>query len=173
MRYQSIRRAFWVAAISIAISFPAAADRLTAGSQVARTPVGSYSAANAPRRGRFLVASRQTVGPFFHQTVVLLLSADPEGAIGLVINRPTELPVSALLPSVAEVQRRTDPAHFGGPVEPNRVMVLIESDTQPTESMRVIENVFASRSLESLQAMAKAHRGPGLGEMLKGRVDKA
>lgn len=161
MQYHGFRHAFWVVAIVFATSLPAAAAKLTAGLQVARKPALSYSDANAPRRGRFLVASRQTVGPFFYQTVVLLLNYDPEGAIGLVINRPTELPVSALLPDVDEVQERTDPAHFGGPVEPNRVMVLIESDTPPTESLRVIENVFASRSLRSLRAMAKEN-GSGL-----------
>jgi putative transcriptional regulator len=161
MQYHWIRRAFWVVAISFATALPAVAERPAVGLQVARTPTLNYSDANSPRRGRFLVASRQAIGPFFYQTVVVLLSYDPEGAIGLVINRPTQLPVSALLPNVAEVQERTDPAHFGGPVEPNRVMVLIESDTPPTESLRIIENVFASRSLQSLEAMAKTN-GPML-----------
>ncbi len=125
--------------------------------QTVRAPARNYSDANAPRRGSFLVASRQSIGPFFFQTVVLLLGADPEGAVGLVINRPTALPVSALFPNMAEVQQRTDPAYFGGPVEPNRVMVLIESDAAPTDSLEVIDKVFASRSLESLQNMVKAN----------------
>ena len=157
MQHHWIGRALGAAALLMATALPAIADRPAAQLEIARTPALNYSDANAPRRGRFLVASRQAVGPFFFQTVVLLLGADPEGALGLVINRPTELPVSALLPSVAEVQERTDPAHFGGPVEPNRVMVLIESDTQPMESLRVIDNVFASRSLEALQSMVKAN----------------
>ncbi len=156
MQHHWIRRAFGAAAILMTTSFPATAERPAAALEIARPPALNYSDANAPRRGRFLVAAGHAVGPFFYQTVVLLLGADHEGAIGLVINRPTELPVSALLPNVAEVQERTEPAHFGGPVEPNRVMVLIESDKQPPESLQVIENVFASRSLESLRAMAKA-----------------
>jgi putative transcriptional regulator len=156
MQHHWIGRVFGAAAILFATCIPASAER-SPGLEIARTPALNYSDANAPRRGRFLVASRQAIGPFFYQTVVLILSADAEGALGLVINRPTELPVGALMPDVAEIQERTEPAHFGGPVEPNRVMVLIESDTQPTQSLRVIENVFASRSLESLKAMAKAN----------------
>jgi len=161
MQPRWIRQASWAVAIGFAISHLASAERSSFEPQIARRPALNYSEANAPRRGSFLVASRQTVGPFFYQTVVLLLSNDPEGAVGLVINRPTELPVAALLPSIAEVQERTDPAHFGGPVEPNQVMVLVESDTQPTDSLRVVGNVFAFRSLSSLQAIAKAI-GPGL-----------
>ena len=113
MQHRWVRQASWALAIGFAISHLASAERSSFEPQIARRPALNYSEANAARRGSFLVASRQTVGPFFYQTVVLLLSNDPEGAVGLVINRPTELPVSALLPSIAEVQERTDPAHFG------------------------------------------------------------
>jgi len=158
MLVHRLLRAIRFAAVALAMALPATAD--TSATRVfVRAPARSYSDANAPHRGSFLVASRDSIGPFFYRTVLLMLTVDPEGAVGLVINRPTELPVSALLPQVPELAERTDPAHFGGPVEPNHVIVLIESEDPPTESLQVIGNVFASRSLDSIQSMART-KGP-------------
>ncbi|MBN1835703.1 MAG: YqgE/AlgH family protein, partial [Spirochaetales bacterium] len=49
-----------------------------------------------PARGTFLVASRELVDPNFRQTVVLLLEYGKEGAVGLVANRPSEVPLATL-----------------------------------------------------------------------------
>ena len=119
-------------------------------------PSTSWSDANAPRRGRFLVASRRIVGPFFHRSVVLLLEYGPAGAVGLIVNRPTALTVRELLPEIEEMRERTEPAHFGGPVEPNRMMVLIQARAQPPDSQKVVGEVYASRSLDPLRALARS-----------------
>lgn len=67
--------------------------------------------------GRLLVAEPMLGDPNFDRTVVLVLQHSAEGAMGLVLNRPTDVPVAAALPDWAMVA--TDPAvvHVGGPVE--------------------------------------------------------
>jgi putative transcriptional regulator len=67
--------------------------------------------------GRLLVAEPMLGDPNFERTVVLMLEHTDEGALGLVLNRPTDLAVSGALPAWDHLA--TDPAvlHVGGPVE--------------------------------------------------------
>ena len=54
-------------------------------------------AAESPARGNLLVATELVRGDIFVQTVVLLLHYDETGAMGLVVNRPTELGMDELV----------------------------------------------------------------------------
>ena len=49
------------------------------------------------RAGRFLVADAKLRDPNFVETVVLLLRYDEEGSMGVVMNRPSRIPVSRAL----------------------------------------------------------------------------
>ena len=53
--------------------------------------------AERPATGRFLVATEQVRGSFFQHSVVLLLSYAGEGAIGLVVNRRTDVSLHDLV----------------------------------------------------------------------------
>lgn len=81
-----------------------------------------------PLAGQLLVASPRLVDPNFVRTVVALLHHDREGAMGLVINRPTEIPVEDHLPEWV-VGRLVSPplVFYGGPVEPTVAIGLRES----------------------------------------------
>src|SRR4029077_519578 len=73
--------------------------------------------------GRFLVASRDLGDSNFAQTVVLLVQyGDEQGALGLIVNRRTDVQLSRVLEDVPEAKNRTDPVYVGGPVEQNSVM---------------------------------------------------
>lgn len=67
--------------------------------------------------GRLLVAEPMLGDPNFERSVVLILQHDDDGALGLVLNRPTDVPVAEALPEWGDLV--TDPAvlHIGGPVE--------------------------------------------------------
>lgn len=67
--------------------------------------------------GRLLVAEPMLGDPNFDRGVVLMIEHGPDGALGLVLNRPTDLPVADALPPWRGLV--TDPAvlHVGGPVE--------------------------------------------------------
>ena len=47
--------------------------------------------------GMLLLASPELLDPNFADTVVLLLDADEEGAMGVVLNRPSPVPVVSVL----------------------------------------------------------------------------
>ena len=67
--------------------------------------------------GRLLVAGPTLGDPNFDRTVVLMIQHSSDGALGLVLNRPTEVPLAEALPGWGAVA--TDPSvlHVGGPVE--------------------------------------------------------
>jgi putative transcriptional regulator len=66
--------------------------------------------------GSLLIAGPTLLDPNFVRTVVLLLEHGPQGAVGVVLNRPTEEPVADHLPAWAG--HVTDPpvVFVGGPV---------------------------------------------------------
>ena len=106
-------------------------------------------------QGKFLVAGRQLMDPNFRETVVLLIRYGPDGAIGLVINRPVELKLSTVLPDIKELARSKETLYLGGPVEPARVMLLVRSAKPPEASMPVFGDVYLSSSQKVLQDLIK------------------
>jgi putative transcriptional regulator len=104
-------------------------------------------------KGKFLVASRQLRDPNFSETVVLLIEYGSNGAMGLIINRPSELALSTVFPEMEGLQQQTDTLYIGGPVARSRMLLLIRSDNQPEESHRVVENIYISSSRTVLQQM--------------------
>lgn len=64
------------------------------------------------------------VGDFFHRTVVLVIEHTDEGAVGVVLNRPSEVLVSDAVPSLAASAGDEDVVHVGGPVATQTVLAL-------------------------------------------------
>ncbi|HSH40922.1 MAG TPA: YqgE/AlgH family protein [Arenicellales bacterium] len=84
------------------------------------------AAAQAPRQpapGVLLVASEQMADPRFNRSVVLLVEHDRTGSWGLIINKPTDIGVAEIAPSVAAGAEGAT-VYFGGPVQVNQLRVL-------------------------------------------------
>jgi putative transcriptional regulator len=102
--------------------------------------------------GKFLVASRGLSDPNFSQTVILLLRYDEdEGAMGLIVNRQTDLPLSRVFQDVKEAKGRSDQAYAGGPVEPDNVLALLKSSTKLQDAQRVFPGVYLIATKELLE----------------------
>jgi putative transcriptional regulator len=69
-----------------------------------------------PRAGMLLVATPALLDPNFADTVVLLLDVDEGGALGVVLNRPSAIPVSSVLEPWGEVVAEPEVLFRGGPV---------------------------------------------------------
>jgi putative transcriptional regulator len=74
--------------------------------------------------GQLLLATPQLLSPHFARTVILLLDHDEDGALGVVINRPSELPVQAVLPGWAQAVTEPQLLFAGGPVAPDSALAL-------------------------------------------------
>lgn len=87
--------------------------------------------AESPIKGRLLVASPLLGDPNFHRTVVLMIEHGAEGALGVVLNRPSESPVSQALPDWASLAAQPADVFVGGPVEQGRVIALGRARGEP------------------------------------------
>lgn len=77
------------------------------------------------RAGQLVVATPSLLDPNFARTVVLLLQADPDdGALGLVLNRPSDTDVGEVLPDWAPLSAQPPAVFSGGPVQPNAAICL-------------------------------------------------
>ena len=79
-------------------------------------------------QGKLLVSSPALVDPNFRKTVVLIAHHDEEGAMGLVLSRPSDVPAVAAVPILDGIEGANDPVFVGGPVQPEAFMVLAEFD---------------------------------------------
>ncbi|SEF90556.1 putative transcriptional regulator [Thermomonospora echinospora] len=75
--------------------------------------------------GRLLVATPQLEDPNFRRSVVLVVEHDEvEGTLGVVLNRPTEVPVDHVLPPWAELATGPSVVFQGGPVALDSALAL-------------------------------------------------
>lgn len=84
--------------------------------------------------GMLLVATPALLDPNFVDTVVLLLDVDDDGALGVVLNRPSGVPVTAVLDAWSEVVAEPEVLFQGGPVSTQGALavgMLADADTEP------------------------------------------
>ena len=75
--------------------------------------------------GRLLVATPALSDPNFERAVILLLQVDDEdGALGLVLNRPSDTGVSEVLPGWDALAQAPEVVFQGGPVQPQAAICL-------------------------------------------------
>jgi len=75
-------------------------------------------------KGRLLVATPNLEDPNFERTVILVLEHGPDGALGVVLNRPSELDVAEPLPEWARAAAHPPVVFIGGPVAPSAAVCL-------------------------------------------------
>jgi len=170
--FRSMRKALFTVAdvivtagaIGLAL-FPA--SLAPAGVHVALPPAGTREAPALPfppygdalaAKGKFLVASRAIADPRFQESVVLLIGCDDTGATGLIINRPSKVPLAEMLIPVPGLKKRSDVVYYGGPVEGHRILMLIRSAERLEEADKVFANVYVSASRNMLERLIGAHK---------------
>jgi len=110
-------------------------------------------------RGIFLVAAEQLRDPNFSETVVVLLGYSNEGAMGLIVNRPTDVRLWKVFPEIRGLRRRRDTLYVGGPVGTDQLIVLVRSGIAPEDSYRIIDDVYVCSDLDVLQKIVKMKQG--------------
>jgi putative transcriptional regulator len=117
------------------------------------------------RKGRLLVAAPALADPNFQRAVVLLLDHSPEGALGLVLNRPTPLVAREALPGrLGEALPEDEHIFQGGPVQPEAVIVLADfSDPTLAATMAfgTVGIVDPEADVERLDGLVRAIRAFG------------
>lgn len=95
----------------------------------------------ASLRGQLLIASPALQDPNFARTVVLIAEHSCDGAMGLVLNRPSKTEVEDGVDLLAPLVEDDDVVFTGGPVQPDAVMVLAEFDDPAQAAALVLADV--------------------------------
>lgn len=111
----------------------------------------------------FLIAMPNLRDPNFARTVTLICEHSSEGAMGIVINRMTDLTLSDVFGQMkidsAGSHHLDMPVHIGGPVQSNRGFVLHEPLGNWESTLKITESFGVSTSRDILVALAE-NRGP-------------
>jgi putative transcriptional regulator len=79
-----------------------------------------------PLAGQLLLASPALRDPNFERTVVLIGMHSDEGAMGVVLNRPSTLTIGEAAPQLEQAVGDTEAVFVGGPVQPSSIVFLAE-----------------------------------------------
>lgn len=121
---------------------------------LALIPAGLATAAElAPAKGRFLIAAQEMVDPNFEKSIILLLKYGEQGAMGLIVNRPTAVLPEEVIPNVDGLRRYGGPLFFGGPVQVNLVTLLVRDADALAAGEYVLDGVQYSSNADALSAL--------------------
>jgi putative transcriptional regulator len=97
----------------------------------------------ARREAILLVADPTLVDPNFRETVVLVTRYRGfAGPLGVVISRPTPVPVSRALPQIPALAALDDKVYFGGPVARQALFYVFRADKAPEDAIEVADGVY-------------------------------
>jgi len=131
-------------------------------------------------RGQLLIAGPGLLDPNFWRTVVLIVEHNEEGALGLVLNRPSETAVGEAVPQIEELVDPDERLFIGGPVQPSAVIVLAEFEDPSDAALLAFDAVgvlgTGSSSEELVAGVRSArafvgHAGWGPGQ-LEGELER-
>ena len=102
-------------------------------------------------RGQLLIAGPSMLDPNFWRTVVLVVEHTDDGALGLVLNRPSETTVGEAVAQLEELVDPDDQLFVGGPVQPSAVIVLAEFDDPGEAALIAFADIGVLAAGASLQ----------------------
>lgn len=111
-------------------------------------------------KGIFLVASPSLRDPNFRQTVVLLCEHGEEGALGVVVNRPTEMSITEVLPQVPILEGQRHKVFAGGPVQRNHLLILYRTPEGLEDTHHVFDGVYLGGNMAILEEILKDPASP-------------
>ena len=90
--------------------------------------------------GKLLVATQKSRDADLKQSVILLVQYDHDAAVGLIVNRRTEVPASEAFPELASAKGGPVPVWAGGPVTIG-IRALYQADFLPGEAQEILTGI--------------------------------
>lgn len=136
-------------ALGIAVGFGVlmllgSAGRVAAALAPLTPPEISRHSALQPAPGRFLVARRSFLDPFFSRRVIWLLQHDARASFGLIVNQPSDRQLASVSDEFGDTPYAALPVSHGGPVDPGMLVILVRSAVAPEPARHVVADVYAS-----------------------------
>ncbi|MFZ5656200.1 MAG: YqgE/AlgH family protein [Pseudomonadota bacterium] len=116
-----------------------------------------------PLANQLLIALPSLAEPSFSKSVALICQHDEDGALGIVMNRPSEYTVGEVLEQMGlsggSDALRSQVVLNGGPVHRERGFVIHDGGTRWDSTLAIGEDLWLTTSREILEAMARGE-GP-------------
>jgi putative transcriptional regulator len=128
-------RAVFAFLLALALSCPASADDAK------------------PPTAILIVARAELPDPNFRDAIVLVMNNIAPVPAGLIVNRPTRIPVSHLFPDLERLAQIDAKGYFGGLVDIESVSFLFRADAPPEHATQVLEGVYLSTNAELLRKL--------------------
>ena len=108
--------------------------------------------------GHLLIAMPGMTDPFFSKSVTFICTHNQDGAMGVMINRPTDLSYETLFEKIkvelAQNELADNTVLYGGPVQPERGFVLHEHSGEWDSTLSIAENTALTTSKDILESVA-------------------
>ncbi|MDR0672273.1 MAG: YqgE/AlgH family protein [Zoogloeaceae bacterium] len=108
----------------------------------------------------FLIAMPTMADPYFNRALIYVCEHNPQGALGVIVNRPLDLTLARLFEKVdLDLHTREIgalPVHFGGPVQMDRGFVLHRPRGEWQSSMHVTDEVGLTSSKDILVSIGSS-----------------
>lgn len=123
---------------------------------IAATLTTAREARAASDEPYFLVATRDLTDSIFAQSVILILTPrQMPVVVGVIINKPTAVPVQRLFNQAPALKNVAATAFLGGPVEPDQAALLIRASESSNKTTHLFDDVYASTDSGSIGELLK------------------
>jgi putative transcriptional regulator len=138
---------------------------------------------------QFLIAMPSLTDKDFSHTVTYLCQHSDDGAVGIIINRPTQMKLGDIFAQMeidaVSLATVNSPVYMGGPTQPERGFVIHNTSNHRWDSsISISETVSLTSSRDILEAIAKGkgpqnylialgYAGWGAGQLEKEIIDNA
>jgi putative transcriptional regulator len=123
---------------------------------IAAASLASETARPAPEVPHFLVATRAMPDSMFAHSVILLIpSVEFPLVAGVILNKPSAVPIRNLFPDSAALKNKNDTAFFGGPVALNEATIILRAAQPLPHTVHVFDDVYASIDYDAEAEVAK------------------
>lgn len=101
--------------------------------------------------GAILLSTETLIDPTFSVTVILICTHNDDGTFGLVINRPSHMPLTEVFESIPEYFNGNRAMYMGGPVDLESLHLIQLTNNGVNESYMVADGVFLGGEWESIE----------------------
>jgi putative transcriptional regulator len=107
-------------------------------------------------RGHFLIANKHLKDTNFYKTVVLLVEHGHDGAMGVVVNRPSSIKVAHALSEHFDLPDNDNVVYLGGPVEPGALFILHNAPELDGQELPVVPGLYMASNAEVFESIIRA-----------------
>lgn len=106
-----------------------------------------------PKKSIFLVAKKDLPDPNFRDTVVLVTNYGGPTPVGVIVNRPTQIPLAKVFPDIERLRSREEKLFFGGPVRRQELVVAFRAAVPPPGGTEILDGVYMSSSSKLMREL--------------------